>query len=52
MVMATDEDGDTLTYSDDSDYFDVDDMGNITTTMMLDHEAMASHSVTVTASGR
>ena len=49
MVMATDEDGDTLTYSDDSMYFDVDDMGNITTTMMLDHEAMASHSVTVTA---
>ena len=49
MVMATDEDGDTLTYSDDSDYFDVDDMGNITTTMMLDHEAMASHMVTITA---
>ena len=49
MVMATDEDGDTLTYSDDSDYFDVDDMGQITTTMMLDHEAMASHMVTVTA---
>ena len=49
MVMATDEDGDTLTYSDDSDYFDVDDMGHITTTMMLDHEAMASHTVTVTA---
>ena len=24
-------------------------MGNITTTMALDHEAMASHSVTVTA---
>ena len=43
MVMATDEDGDTLMYSDDSRYFDVDDMGNITTTMMLDHEAMASH---------
>ena len=50
MVMATDEDGDTLTYSDDSGYFDVDDMGNITTTMMLDYEAMASHMVTVTAS--
>ena len=48
MVMATDE-GDTLTYSDDSDYFDVDDMGNITTAMMLDHETMASHMVTVTA---
>ena len=41
--------GDTLTYSDDSDYFAVDDMGNITTTMALDYEAMASHSVTVTA---
>ena len=49
MVMATDEDGDTLTYTDDSMYFDVDDMGNITTTMALDHEAMASHTVTVTA---
>ena len=24
-------------------------MGNITTTMMLDHEAMASHMVTITA---
>ena len=48
MVEAIDE-GDTLTYSDDSVYFDVDDMGNITTTMMLDHEAMASHMVTITA---
>ena len=38
-----------LTYTDDSMYFAVDDMGNITTTMMLDHEAMASHTVTVTA---
>ena len=47
-VEATDE-GDTLTYSDDSGYFDVDDSGNITTTMMLDQEAMASHTVTVTA---
>ena len=48
MVEAIDE-GDTLTYSDDSGYFDVDDMGNITTTMMLDHEAMASHMVKITA---
>ena len=48
MVMASDE-GDTLTYTDDSMYFDVDDMGNITTTRMLDHEAMASHTVTITA---
>ena len=39
--MATDE-GDVLAYSDDSDYFAVDDMGNITTTMALDHESMAS----------
>ena len=44
-----DDPGDTLTYTDDSMYFDVDDMGNITTTMMLDHEAMASHMVTITA---
>ena len=31
-------------------YFDVDDMGNITTAMMLDYEMMMSHTVTVTAS--
>ena len=49
-VTATDAEGDAFTYMDDSTYFDVDDMGNITTTMMLDHEAMASHTVTVTAS--
>ena len=48
QVEATDE-GDVLTYSDDSGYFDVDGSGNITTTMALDHEAMASHTVTVTA---
>ena len=34
----------------DSTYFDVDDMGNITTTMMLNYEEMSSHTVTVTAS--
>ena len=44
-VTATDGVG----YSDDSDYFDVDDMGNITTAMMLDYESMTSHTVTVTA---
>ena len=49
MVMATDAAADTLTYSDDSMYFDVDNMGNITTAMMLDYEAMSSHMVTVTA---
>ena len=49
-VMATDAEGDTINYADDSMYFDVDDMGSITTTMMLDYEAMASHMVTVTAS--
>ena len=50
-VTATDGDeGDTLTYSDDSMYFDVDAMsGEITTAMMLDYEAMASHMVTVMA---
>jgi hypothetical protein len=47
-VTATDE-GDVLAYTDDSDYFAVDGDGNITTTMMLDHEAMDSHMVTVTA---
>ena len=42
--------GDTLTYSlSGSDYFEIDDMGQISTTMMLDHEAMASHMVTITA---
>ena len=50
MVMATDEDGDPLTYSVDSMYFAIDDMsGQITTAMSLDHEAMSSHTVTVTA---
>ena len=48
-TVTADDPGDTLTYTDDSVYFDVDDMGNITTTMMLDHEAMASHMVTITA---
>ena len=38
-------------YSDDSGYFDVDDMGQITTAMMLDYESMTSHMVTVTATG-
>ena len=47
---ATDENGDTLTYSlSGSDYFEIDDMGQISTTMMLDHEAMDSHMVTITA---
>ena len=49
-VTATD---DRMSYSDDSGYFDVDDMGNITTTMMLDHEAMDEphgHGITATDS--
>ena len=46
-TVTADDPGDTLTYTDDSMYFDVDG-GNITTTMMLDHEAMASHMVKVT----
>ena len=51
MVMATDADDDDLTYSVDSMYFAVDSSsGEITTAMMLDHEAMSSHTVTVTAS--
>ena len=52
-VEATDEDaGDTLTYSlSESMYFEIDESsGQITTTMMLDHEAMSTHMVTVTAS--
>ena len=48
-TVTADDPGDTLTYSDDSDYFDVDNMGNITTAVMLDYEAMSSHMVTVTA---
>ena len=48
-TVTADDPGDTLTYTDDSMYFDVDGMGNITTTMMLDHEAMASHTVIITA---
>ena len=39
-------------YSDDSDSFDVDGMGNITTARMLDYESDAtSYTVTVTATG-
>ena len=47
-AMAVDE-GDTLTYTTDSMYFEVDGDGNITTTMMLDYEAMMSHTVMITA---
>ena len=51
-VMATDEDsGQTLTYElSETMYFKIDDMGQISTTMMLDYEAMSTHMVTVTAS--
>ena len=54
-IVATDENtGDSLTYSLDAMgdmYFDIDDMGQITVGegAMLDHETMASHTVTVTA---
>ena len=48
-VTATDEDDDPVTYADDSMYFDVDGDGNITTAMVLDHETMDSHTVTITA---
>ena len=50
-VAATDEDDDTLTYSlSGSAYFEIDsDTGQISTTMMLDYEAMSSHTVTVMA---
>ena len=49
-VPAMDDATDTVTYSiSGSDYFAVDSNGQITTTMMLDYEAMTSHSVTVTA---
>ena len=47
---ATDENDDPLTYSlSGSDYFEINEMGQISTTMMLDYEAMASHMVTITA---
>ena len=51
-VTATDEDaGDSLTYSlSETGYFEIDaSSGQITTTMMLDYEAMSTHMVTVTA---
>ena len=49
-VTATDADDDTLIYTlSGSAYFAIDDSGQITTTMMLDHEDMASHTVTVMA---
>ncbi len=52
-VMATDANKDTLTYgiSGESDYFAIDsESGQITTKVSLDHEAMDSHEITVTAS--
>ena len=52
-VTATDEDDDDLTYSlnGGGGYFEIDEMsGQITTTMSLDYEMAASHTVTVTAS--
>ena len=49
-VTAFDVEGDTVTYSMESMYFEIDGEGQITTTMKLDYEAMASHTVTVTAS--
>ena len=50
-VAATDEDDDTVTYSlSGSAYFEIDSAtGQISTTMMLDYEAMSSHTVTVMA---
>ena len=50
-VTAMDEDGDDLMYTiSESMYFGIDAMsGQISTTAMLDYEAMASHEVTVTA---
>ena len=51
-VTATDDDaGDTVTYTlSGSTYFGIDgSSGQISTTMMLDHEAMSTHTVTVTA---
>ena len=50
-VAATDEDDDTVTYSlSGSDYFEIDSAtGQISTTMMLDYEAMGRHTVTVMA---
>ena len=50
-VVAEDDPTDTVTYSiSGSAYFDIDpSTGQIMTTMMLDEEAMSSHSVTVTA---
>ena len=52
-IMATDDPGDTVTYSiSGSMYFAIDEnSGQISTTMMLDYEAMiTTHTVTVTAS--
>ena len=52
-VTATDPNGDELAYAlsgSGSDYFAVGNDGQITTTASLDHEAMDSHEVTITAS--
>ena len=48
--VRADDPGDTVTYTISvSMYFEIDGDGQITTTMMLDHEAMSTHTVTVTA---
>ena len=52
-IAATDQDGDTLTYTlggDDADAFSVNTSGQIQTKAALDHETDDSYSVTVTAS--
>jgi PKD repeat protein len=49
-ITASDAEGDTVTYSMESMYFEIDGEGQITTTMELDYETMTSHTVTVTAS--
>ena len=49
-ITASDAEGDAVTYSMESMYFEIDGEGQITTAMMLDYETMDSHTVTVTAS--
>ena len=50
-AYTADDEGDTVTYSvSGSMYIDVDaSSGQLSTNMALDHEAMASHTVTITA---
>lgn len=48
-ITATDPEGDTVTYSVTDENFEIESDGQLKTTKGLDHEAMGSHVISVTA---